>query len=283
MAIQFSSIIAAQAQKVSTFSVQNIDLQRLGERASPLQLFHDFRLRGRPFGPHPHGGFSVISYVFEDSPSGLRSRDSLGNDFVIGPGGMVWTQAGSGLMHQEVAADNDRELHGLQAFVNLSSKNKLAAPQVLRLERRDVPEWRSGTGDRVRVLVGTFEGVSSPLVPTEPFTFLEVGLRGGIAFNLRAGHNALLYVFEGRVRVLADDHEQKVTREHALALFGTGGEATLEPLEPAHLLVLSGAEICEPVVAGGPFIMNNQAQIDAAFARYRAGAMGHLAAQEEQR
>jgi len=283
MSIQFSPIIAAQAQNVSTFSVQNIDLQKLGERASPLELFHDFRLRGRPFGPHPHGGFSVISYVFEDSPCGLRSRDSLGNDFVIDPGGIVWTQAGSGLMHQEVAADNDRELHGLQAFVNLSSKNKLAAPQVLRLKRRDVPEWRSGAGDRVRVLVGTFEGVSSPLVPTEPFTFLEVGLRGGITFNLRAGHNALIYVFEGRVRVLADDHEQKATREHALALFGTGGEATLEPLEPAHLLILSGAEICEPVVAGGPFIMNNQAQIDAAFARYRAGAMGHLAAQEEQR
>jgi len=282
MSIQFSPIIAAQAQKVSTFSVQNIDLQKLGERASPLELFHDFRLRGRPFGPHPHGGFSVISYVFEDSPSGLRSRDSLGNDFVIGPGGMVWTQAGSGLMHQEVAADNDRELHGLQAFVNLSSKNKLAAPQVLRLERRDVPEWRSGAGDRVRVLVGMFEGVSSPLVPTEPFTFLEVGLRGGVAFNLRAGHNALLYVFEGGVRVLADDYEQKVTRAHALVLFGTGGRATLEPLEPAHFLILSGAEIREPVVAGGPFIMNNQAQIDAAFAQYRAGAMGHLAGQEEQ-
>jgi hypothetical protein len=129
MSIQFSPIIAAQAQNVSTFSVQNIDLQKLGERASPLELFHDFRLRGRPFGPHPHGGFSIISYVYEDSLTGLRSCDSLGNDFVIDPGGMVWTQAGSGLMHQEVAADNDRELHGLQAFVNLSPKNKLAAPE----------------------------------------------------------------------------------------------------------------------------------------------------------
>jgi hypothetical protein len=32
----------------------------------------------------------------EDSEGKLRSRDSLGNDLVTGPGGIVWTQAGSG-------------------------------------------------------------------------------------------------------------------------------------------------------------------------------------------
>jgi hypothetical protein len=73
--------------------------------------------------------------VFEDSPGDLRSRDSLGNDVVTGPGGIVWTQAGSGLLHEETPADPDRELHGLQVFVNLSSNNKLAAPQMPRKER----------------------------------------------------------------------------------------------------------------------------------------------------
>ncbi|MGZ5978906.1 MAG: pirin-like C-terminal cupin domain-containing protein, partial [Isosphaeraceae bacterium] len=32
-----------------------------------------------------------------------------------------------------------------------------------------------------------------------------------------------------------------------------------------------------PVVASGPFIMNDRAQIDDAIARYRAGRMGKLA------
>ena len=48
--------------------------------------------------------------------------------------------------------------------------------------------------------------------------------------------------------------------------------------EDAHLLVLTGAEIREPVVGSGPFIMNDQAQIDDAITRYRAGRMGQLAA-----
>ena len=56
----------------------------------------EFRVTGRPFPPHPHAGFSAVTYVLEDSEGKLRSRDSLGNDLVTGPGGIVWTQAGSG-------------------------------------------------------------------------------------------------------------------------------------------------------------------------------------------
>jgi redox-sensitive bicupin YhaK (pirin superfamily) len=190
MSIQFSPAIAAKAQalgKNGVLSIQNIDLQELGERSSPVALLDHFRVRGRPFAPHPHAGFSAVSCVLEDSQAGLRSRDSLGNDIVTGPGGIVWTQAGKGVIHEELPAETDRELHGVQIFVNLSSKNKLAAPQVFRLARSEVPEWRSPAGDRVRVLVGSFEGVSSPLVPAEPFNLLDVELRREISFSLQNG------------------------------------------------------------------------------------------------
>ena len=90
---------------------------------------------------------------------------------VTAPGGIVWTQTGSGLIHEEVPADLDRELHGLQIFVNLSSQNKIAPPKTFRLQNNDVPEWRNAAGNRVRVVVGSFEGTLSPLVPGEPFTY----------------------------------------------------------------------------------------------------------------
>jgi redox-sensitive bicupin YhaK (pirin superfamily) len=205
----------------------------------------------------------------------LRSRDSLGNDAVIGPGGIVWTQAGSGLIHEETPADTARELHAIQIFVNLSSKNKLKAPQMLRLESGDVPEWRSEAGDRVRVVVGSFGGVSSPLVPVEPFHLLDVNLHSDISFDLEDGHNALVYILEGDVIVRANGSEKKVTTEHALALHGRG-QLNIETSQRAHFLILSGAQIHEPVLADGPFIMNEHSQIDAALSRFHAGAMGHL-------
>jgi redox-sensitive bicupin YhaK (pirin superfamily) len=81
--------------------------------------------------------------VFEDSQGGVRSCDSLGNDVVVRSGGIVWLQAASGALHQEIPAKTGREVHGAQIFVNLSSKNKLAAPRTHWLESRVVPEWQS--------------------------------------------------------------------------------------------------------------------------------------------
>ena len=276
MSIQISPIIAAKAHGTGAISVKSIDLDKLGEHASPLALLDDFRVSGQPFGPHPHAGFSAITYVFEDSKGSLRSRDSLGNDLVIGPGGIVWLQTGRGALHQEVPAEIGRELHGAQIYVNLSSKNKLAAPRTFWLQTSEVPEWRSETGDRVRVVVGSFKSVSSPLAPAEPFDLLDVSLKNEFTFSPRKAHNAIVYVLAGEIIARASDGEQNVPSEHAVALHGSDGCVTLKAVQPAHFLVLSGHEIREPALANGPFIMNEPSEIDAAFARYRAGEMGHL-------
>ena len=271
-------IVAARAHRSNPgFSVRSIDMQQLGDTGSPVVVLDEFRVRGRPFPPHPHAGFSAVTYVFEDSESGLRSRSSVGDDVVVGPGGIVWTEAASGVIHEELPADTGRELHGLQVFVNLRSENKRAAPRVLQLENGDVPEWRSDAGDRVRVAVGSFDNVESPLVPAEPFDLLDVDLRSHIRFPLREGRNALVYVLDGRLRVHADGWEQTVTGGHAVGLHGAGGGATFDVARPTHIVVLSGAPVHEPVLVDGPFIMNHRAQIEDAIARYRAGRMGRLA------
>ena len=278
MSVQFSPVMATRARgNGSTFSVKSIDLHELGKQASPVVVLDEFRVRGQPFPPHPHAGFSAVTYVFEDSEANLRSRSSLGNDVVVGPGGLVWTMAGSGVIHEETPAEAECELHGLQIFVNLSSKNKLVAPRMLWLNGSDVPEWRSESGDRVRVVTGRFKGVSSPLIPAEPFTLLDVGLRSWISFGLQKSHNALVYVLEGGITVRASGCERKLPSEHALALYGGSGSIRFEAHQPTHFLILSGAAIHEPILVHGSFIMNEPSQIEAAIARYRAGEMGQLA------
>jgi redox-sensitive bicupin YhaK (pirin superfamily) len=54
---------------------------------------------------------------------------------VVRLAGIVWTQAGSGVICHEIPAETGCELHGLHIFVNLSPENKLVAPELLRLER----------------------------------------------------------------------------------------------------------------------------------------------------
>jgi redox-sensitive bicupin YhaK (pirin superfamily) len=76
--------------------------------------------------------------------------------------------------------------------------------------------------------------------------------------------------------VRADGQQEKVEGGHALALRGDGGPVSFEALPPSHFLIVSGAEIRDPVISEGPFIMNDRSQIEDAVARYRSGAMGDL-------
>ncbi|GGL99630.1 MULTISPECIES: pirin family protein [Micromonospora] len=280
MSITFSPVVAAGTRHIPGFTALHfIDLEKLEVAASPLAVLDDFRVDGLPFSPHPHAGFAAVTYVFEDSPGEVRSRASSGVDITVGPGGIVWTDAGSGVVHEEVPAVRGRELHGLQLFVNLSARNKSAAPQVRHLQGHEVPQWHSPDGDdRVRVVVGSFKGVSSPLRPTEPFTMLDARIRHEITFDLPQAENAVVYVLDGTVDVHADSQTRQVGTSHALGVRGggSGGRLTVAPRQSAHLLILSGAEIREPVVTAGPFIMNDAAQVRDAADRYHAGSMGQL-------
>jgi len=277
MSVQLSPTIGYHARRDGkSFAVKSLDLGPVAESVSPVLLFDDFHVLGHPFPPHPHAGFSAITFVFEDSAGALRSRDTLGHDLMVTPGGICWGQSGRGMMHHEMSADPARELHGVQLFVNLSAKNKLNPPDVLWLNGAEVPEWRNTTRDRVRVVVGTYEGVVSPLSPVDPFTLLDVDLREEITFSLPEGHNALAYVRDGSVTVGAENADRALIGGQAVALSGRG-RVSFRSLEPGRLLILSGAALHDPVVAEGPFVMNDVRQIQDAMARFRAGEMGRLA------
>jgi len=272
MNVRFSPVLTPRMRKSGgALSIRAIDLTDMADCTSPVTGLNEFRLRGQPLPPPPHAGLSAFTYMFEDSEGSLRKRDALGNDVVVSPGGIVWTKGGGDVIDHDVPVD-DGELHGLQLFVKLGANNKYVGPRMLRLQGNEVREWWHSAGDGVRVVVGSFEGITSPLVPAEPFTFLDVVLRREITFNIPPAHNALVYVLDGTVAIGAAGRQQKIIRGQAMALHGGGGRARLVSLSPAHAIVLSGPEICEPMVVDDPF-MNEPDQIEAIVARYRAGEM----------
>ena len=274
---RFASVLDVQPRSIGrNFSALSLELEPLGERVSPIVVLDDFTVSAPIFGPHPHAGFSAVTYVLEDSPGALRNRDSLGNEIIMAPGGIVWTQAGSGMLHEELPAQAGRPVHGLQIFVNVKSRNKFEPPRVHTLEAGRVPEWGSADGTRVRVVVGAFGGIASPLVPIEAFNLLDVQLKDDWSFNLPRDHNALLYVLKGGVTARAAGRDQLVGSQQALAIEGAG-HVTIAAVHPSHFVLLSAAAIREPMVVHGPFIMNEPSQVEAAMMRYRSGAMGRLA------
>ena len=91
------------------------------------------------FLPHPHGGMSAITLLFADSPGGVRNRDSTGDDSIIEPGDLHWTQAGSGIIHEETPSKPGQAALGLQIFVDMAPERKYDKAAVFKVKRADMP------------------------------------------------------------------------------------------------------------------------------------------------
>lgn len=279
MTIQLSPVAEAPAATPGPhFSANRLDLGALDGYIAPVVGFDHFRMSGPTFAPHPHAGFSAVSVLFEDSPGALHNRDSLGHDLIAGPGDIVWTQAGSGAIHEEVPERNGVMVHGLQLFVNLSARNKHAAPQAFHAKSATIPVVEQGH-NRIRVVSGEFEGEASPVSPAERFDLLDASLRGSLSYTLDRGWNGLVYVLSGKVTVSTEGQDRILGPHQAVGMRGGDevGTIRIAPQGEAHVLVLAGKDPKEPVATYGPFIMNSQAELVAAYERYRSGAMGRLA------
>jgi redox-sensitive bicupin YhaK (pirin superfamily) len=175
MSLQFSPVVKAVASSHGdNFSIHRVDLERLEGMAQPVVGFDHFEVDGPTFAPHPHAGFSAVSYVFDDSPGSLRNRDSLGHDVLVAPGELLWTQAGSGIIHEEFPAKSGIVVRGLQLFVNLSGRNKGLSPQMLHSLRADIQVHKGQHGNHTKVVTGHFNGVASRTEPAEPFDFFDL-------------------------------------------------------------------------------------------------------------
>lgn len=160
------------------------------------------------FPPHPHAGFSAVSYVFLDSETGINNRDSIGTSNLIRPGGVHWITAGRGVVHEEVPAETGKTVHSLQIFVDLPSDLKNVEPFPLMLEPQEVPVVEL-PGAKVRVPLGGFSGARSPLAPPTDVTMLDISLEEGgeLTVPVQAGHTVFVMPIFGTTRVNGQDFD----------------------------------------------------------------------------
>lgn len=80
-----------------------------------LRVFNDDRVAaGAGFPTHPHRDMEIVTYVLSGE---LEHRDSIGNHGVVGPGGVQYMSAGSGVRHSEYNHSATDGLHFLQMWV----------------------------------------------------------------------------------------------------------------------------------------------------------------------
>lgn len=264
-----STRLATRRQRLGV-GLQAVSLQGQAALLDPFIGVEHFRMSQPTFPPHPHAGFSAVSYLFDDAETALWTRDSSGHAGVIAPGDLHWMQAGSGLMHEELPLQAGRVAHGLQLFVNLPAAAKLQAPCQFGLRAGEMPRL-SGAGWRATLVFGDWAGAVAPLDLPMQAALAVLDLEAGAAFELPLARKERGFVLVVGGRIEADG-ETWVAGE-ALA---HGTALPLQALEASRLAVFTGRPLREPLVQHGPFAMNTEAQLVDALRRYQQGDMGRL-------
>ena len=102
---------------------------------------------------HPHRGIETITYLIEGD---IEHGDSLGNKGRILNGECQWMTAGSGIIHQEMPMLTER-LFGVQLWLNLPSKDKMATPRYRPITKEDIT-LVDEKDKIIRIISGTYNG-----------------------------------------------------------------------------------------------------------------------------
>lgn len=254
---------------------------RGGEMAAPIDPFlgvdHAW-MSTATFKPHPHAGFSAVSYLFLDSETGINNRDSLGHSNLIQPGGLHWTAAGRGVVHEELPAIAGKTVHMLQIFVNLALARQNAEPFALSLEPQDVPVVHS-PGAKIRVPLGSFGGSRSPLTPPTDITLLDISLDAGAGLSVpvSAGHATFVMPIFGTLEIDGQPIDASELRLPVFEARPRSHEITLRARQGnAKAVVFSGTPLRQPVFWQGPLALASPEALAERLAAYQRGEFGTL-------
>lgn len=263
-------------QPLPTQNVQQVD---------PFLLLHHANIKAPSHihpddagvGPHPHRGFSPVTFIFQ---GGVHHRDSRGNNSVVYAGGMQWMNAGMGIIHSERPPDDIHERGGrqeiIQLWINTPAQHKMDQPFYFPLQASEVPTTTSPDGlIAVNIYAGNLLGIKSntPTLSAINAATLIARRGGKIAIPLPSSHNSLLYLLDGSITL---EEYGLVDGLHAVVLKQDGDGIFLEAKADTRMLLLSGEPLNEKVVSYGPFVMNTQTQIMEAMRDYQMGKMGVL-------
>ena len=185
--------------------------------------------------PHPHIGLATVTYLFEGA---MQHHDSTGADQRIEPGAINWMTAGRGIVHSErTPADLrgvERRSHGLQLWAALPAADEEMAPSFAHTPASAIPQLELG-GARVRLLVGSAFGATSPVAVRSPTLYLDIALAAGDAFPLPPAAERAIYVVEGAVQI-----DGRPVATHQMAVLAPGDEPMIAAQGDARAVLIGG-------------------------------------------
>jgi len=218
--------------------------------------------------PHPHIGLSTVTYLFDGE---IKHRDSLGTEMVIEPGDLNLMTAGRGIVHSERSPEKLRGLpqsiSGLQTWLALPDQYEEIDPIFTHTEKRDLPSFDTG-GMEGRVVIGTFEGMRSPVSVFSDTIYVDLRIEPGKSAPFAAQwEERALYILEGEA-IIAGDH----FADNQLLVFRAGDPITVTagPMG-CHIMLFGGAALGSARHIWWNFVSSSKERIEQAKEEWRTG------------
>ena len=216
------------------------------------------------FPMHPHRGIETISYVYRGY---MTHKDSLGNEDTIGDGEVQWMTAGSGIMHEERLPAAARLL-GVQLWLNLPAKDKLAPPAYHSIKNSDIEEIDFNWG-KLRLLAGEFEGRKGFMSKYLPLSYYDLHLnpKETVILNTEIESSVMVFTLLGGAYIGGE-----LVKEKTAVKLTSGDHVEIKATdEKAQVLFISSKRLDEPVAWGGPIVMNSMEELNKAFDDLKKG------------
>ncbi|MGL5890203.1 MAG: pirin family protein, partial [Bacteroidia bacterium] len=236
--------IVPQRLKQTMDGFATVDMFHTEYGFEPFLVFTEFHMSRPVFGPHPHAGVSVMTYMLPDSKGSFLNRDSLGDNSIIEPGGMHVTQAGSGVKHDEVPTETGIDCHGFQIWINHADKDRLVEPKAFHAFAKEVPEFEN-EGIKLRVVQGNYNGLASPIELVTKTMLFDVLLKPNNSAEFDAEEMAFIYLISGQLMIDGTPVDAPAT-----LLFEKEGNKVwvTTATSEANFLYVSGTPQNEPIV-----------------------------------
>ncbi|MFV0377259.1 MAG: pirin family protein [Mangrovibacterium sp.] len=228
-------------------------------------------------GVHPHRGFETVTIAYKGK---VQHHDSAGGGGVIGQGDVQWMTAASGVLHKEYHEEEWSKKGGdfqmVQLWVNLPAKDKMSAPKYQAITNAEMGKAvLADNAGTVEVIAGNYNGTPGKASTFTPVNLMNADLNPGgkASFSFPASYNTALLVIEGKILV---NGSEEAPTDHLVLFQNDGDSFTIEALDAATVLILSGEPINEPIAAHGPFVMNTREELIQAFEDFNKGKFGYL-------
>ncbi|MDW6020901.1 pirin family protein [Mesorhizobium sp. BAC0120] len=234
------------------------------DRMGPAILRAD---QGLDVRPHPHIGLATVTYLFDGK---IRHRDSLGTEMVIEPGDVNLMTAGRGIVHSERSPEELRghplSISGLQTWLALPDGKEEIAPVFDHTVRQQLPGI-DADGVKGRVVIGSFEGLRSPVRAYSDTLYVDLALSPGSRVRIPAdAEERAIYVLDGSVTIAGDRFPSD-----RLLVFRPGDEIVVEADQGAHFMLFGGASLGSNRYIWWNFVSSSRERIEQAKQEWKTG------------